>query len=1417
MDSVATSVLVDGQWVTQHVTVEEVLRNERQKTEAAAKSRQQKPPEPTPALGLLSRTVLRSPIINWIIPARVRHKDFNDVVFIGEDFLYIKEIGSDGHLSHVASKTDFGSRIRAARCFGEPRKPAYYSQLKTEENGGLEDETSDAIPPQIIVLTLESQKVVFLYAHQDAAGCVTFVQSTTPLPLVSFMESPGKHLAVDPKSRAIAISATEELFLIYTTKSMAAWRMELRSHPHTDLQSASFSTPKVEERAFKVDKSVILKMEFLSPVAGDPDRVVLLVLLSIGGRTKMSCYEWDANSTILGPQSSVIVRLDKYPLDSEDSHPLFVIPLRQSPDFLLVGEHIITLYQDILTGSPRRIKTNFEAKTSKCSGSSRRRPLLTHWARTARNWETEGKLDESIYLVREDGTVLYAVVHPNASTVVVMSAGQLNCTVDSAFASLDIGFSLMSPDVLIAAGDMSYGEVIKIGHWSKGSQKIITRTETMEFEYIESLPNWAPLMDTVVSRLPGVKSKYERSRDTILTTSGRAPYSSISEIRHGLNARIWAAAELSDSLGNTGMWALLDPTGEGVFFLVSHPWQTRLYHLSIRSMEVSEIEEQNCDLELNRETFVACTLNLEWAVQVTENALHLLSISPENPQFRLVNRQDFPLDRPVRAATVDRRWPLIVLASRQGSEFSLELQHFVEPDDENGSSNATPSFVFRARTPLSAEPTCVQLVGIRGRPYVFVGTRNAELLLFSLVGGDFVLVLKKQVEVSFMQGIPVVCESVTLLSSDERGEYTLICGMRNGCVYNLNLEEHRTDPTISISSTTIIPIGHTSARVIQCSSESTTAFVICGSECCRLTRSETNDSTIRYETDNIWFTDQGNPGLQQPAISTLAQVPHWLRNSPEEFSLGETLLAISDSTFLLAQLDSEVKAVPRRLVIQDTPYKLIYSPRLKMMVVAAFRIKEKKGKERHGRGFRSVRSVIQLVRSDGHANNDDGDDDEDTVMEDETKGLVAGECVLWPHEKVYAFLEWHWEEGPKKYDFLVVGTGITNANGALSGRLIFLQIKLDSKGNAEFRESKTRELRQPVFAIASYDERHMIYTCGTTAQLEEFSATERRWLTVSQYTLPSAGLQITVQGPNIYISTAQDSVYALGIGLSSSSKPILQPFFSDAGTRNTLNHLAIRLPPLKFDVDRQNTEVASSSSPARAPRTLILISDKSSTLAGLLQPSQEALKNAAPTLLEARLPRCVTRLRRGAIRPSWRRHHPKSFDTSHLFQRANPTDQLDELLTPSPVPGILVDDIIGTAVDGTLFAFSILDQPAWYILKFLETLVTVAERQYANTKLRWTHISLQDVIEGLESDKGTPKSSYFHVNGDLLASRITDTRAPVTALRTLLFHGPEEEIRVRFFQHASAFLPVEEPGEDLETRLIEGCVEWLREVLDAVL
>jgi len=123
---------------------------------------------------------------------------------------------------------------------------------------------------------------MFLFAEQHQTGKVTFSQCTVPLPAgTSFLEQPGKHLAVDPKSRAIAVAACEGTFLLYSTKSMAIWREE---------SAFRLRHPIIEEQAHKVD-GVILKIEFLSSALSDDHHVILLIVFSKGGRTRMSCYE----------------------------------------------------------------------------------------------------------------------------------------------------------------------------------------------------------------------------------------------------------------------------------------------------------------------------------------------------------------------------------------------------------------------------------------------------------------------------------------------------------------------------------------------------------------------------------------------------------------------------------------------------------------------------------------------------------------------------------------------------------------------------------------------------------------------------------------------------------------------------------------------------------------------------------------------------------------------------------------------------------------------------------------------------------------------------------------------------------------------------------------------------------------------
>lgn len=80
MASLQTQVLVNNEWVTQTVTAEELLKD---RTKPAARA----PPKP-PNYGVLTRTVIKSPIVRWVLPVQLRSSRFNDVALVGVGYFF---------------------------------------------------------------------------------------------------------------------------------------------------------------------------------------------------------------------------------------------------------------------------------------------------------------------------------------------------------------------------------------------------------------------------------------------------------------------------------------------------------------------------------------------------------------------------------------------------------------------------------------------------------------------------------------------------------------------------------------------------------------------------------------------------------------------------------------------------------------------------------------------------------------------------------------------------------------------------------------------------------------------------------------------------------------------------------------------------------------------------------------------------------------------------------------------------------------------------------------------------------------------------------------------------------------------------------------------------------------------------------
>ena len=237
--SIQTSVLVDGHWTTRIMDRDQVIALNRDGSRQEKQSSALVSPQRPPLLGILTQTIIRSPVVKWIIPAQIRHENKNDVIFVYDDYIEIKEIvqAENGYMQNVVVKADFDSSIRSARIYGLPRQ-YYIHAWKTEGYDAIiKKEPQDwqatprtQSPPHILVLALGSNKLVFLFALDNNSSQVRFVYYSRPLPSPGPMPKPvAEHLAVDPRQVTFFNKPRK---VVLTSVDLALWQLPCQVKDH---------------------------------------------------------------------------------------------------------------------------------------------------------------------------------------------------------------------------------------------------------------------------------------------------------------------------------------------------------------------------------------------------------------------------------------------------------------------------------------------------------------------------------------------------------------------------------------------------------------------------------------------------------------------------------------------------------------------------------------------------------------------------------------------------------------------------------------------------------------------------------------------------------------------------------------------------------------------------------------------------------------------------------------------------------------------------------------------------------------------------------------------------------------------------------------------------------------------------------
>lgn len=723
----------------------------------------------------VTRTIVQSSKVQWMLPAKLRDRCHEDIVIIREFGISLEELKYE-HLIELEPKANFDARILAARVLDTNHKSS--KDTVGQENNAEEPIHSKGCPPQILVLCLASGYLLFVTLQTSFDGALEFVYSRRPLPVRKSEKLRfGRHLALNSDSRVLACSSAYGHFGLFALKDAVAEYHSNVLGPRRLPQLVS------EERFFKVDGH-ILKMDFIPSANDVSDDTHLLLLIAKGEETYVMIYKWNSR------ESLIHVLLDeRFPaaLPIDDRKPLHLIPMTRPMSFTLVFDRRIALYSIRLDGRWNRDNHTLPDNRSESP--------WVQWARPVRHQNRQDRNDD-LYVCRQDGLISYVEVQkmPDLEMDVRLVVGSLkDCRIGTGLAIMsgtEIGGGPSGSDVILVAGDLTQGGVYVV-------------EARKHPRCIQVLPNWTPVTDLLKVDPSIAGPRFDCStaaaKNRLFVCGGRGfafinnqlvECGTINELRYGFEAQIRYRKLQYGSSAVTGLWALSDEQHQRIIFLMSVPERTLavMVHFPIRddasNSPFNPVNFYNADdgtaygMRADVETLVAGCTSSGLAVQVTPIGICVLNLHIESDILF------HPLDsESSMVAAVMHRYnskELLVTCIKSSKNFALLLSE-VKVD---GTIEHAERIVS-----LPMQPTALDARTVDGRLFVAVGNRKGEIAIFEVETGRGFIPLATYNLATVLHDLDLVAvHSLVILDASQRPKLEVLCGFRSGWFLYLVLD-----------------------------------------------------------------------------------------------------------------------------------------------------------------------------------------------------------------------------------------------------------------------------------------------------------------------------------------------------------------------------------------------------------------------------------------------------------------------------------------------------------------------------------------------------------------------------------------------------------------------------------------------------